>query len=181
MIKRVLHHRRQRQGGQAIVEFAIAFPILAIFIFVVIQLALVLVTYYSETRVVRESARWLAVRSQTTDNDVFAQHVEDSLLPGMVGADAVLSACTAQELAEDPACASDVVYQVGQMRVFFTPCAMSSGRCSHADRFPGKTLHVAMRYNMQNLFFLPTDFRIGSLSVRLPTQLPKYKVSVMVE
>jgi TadE-like protein len=181
MIQHVLRRRRERHDGQALVEFALAFPILAIFIFVVIQLALVLVTYYSETRVVRESARWLAVRSQTTDDSVFAQHVQDSLLPGLVGASPTVSVCTADEIAEDPACASDVVYQVGQMRVFFTPCSISSGRCTHTDRYPGKTLHVAMRYNMSNLFFLPTEFRVGSLSVRLPTQLPKYKASVMVE
>ena len=35
--------------------------------------------------------------------------------------------------------------------------------------------------DVSNLIFLPTNFRFGWLTVKIPTQLPPYKVSVLVE
>ena len=40
------------------------------------------------------------------------------------------------------------------------------------------TLFVEMA---SNLIFLPTNFRLGWLATKLPTTLPPYRVSVMVE
>jgi hypothetical protein len=168
--------RRQRDGGQSLVEFALALPLLTIFILTVIQLSLVLITYFSETQMARSNARWLAVRAASTSDLQFAQHVQDTMLPGLVGAAPVLVTAGTT--------GTDTVYDVGRMRVSFTPCltpVSPSTVCPHPERAPGETLHVEMTYNMSNLFFLPTQFRMGSLSVTLPTALPPYRVSVMVE
>jgi hypothetical protein len=45
----------------------------------------------------------------------------------------------------------------------------------------GQTLFVKMQYNVQPLLFVPSSFRMGSLLVKIPTQIPAYKVSVMTE
>jgi hypothetical protein len=38
-----------------------------------------------------------------------------------------------------------------------------------------------MKYDVANLLFLPTNFRMGSLQTTLPTVLPAYRVWVMNE
>ena len=40
----------RRQPSQALVEFAITMPLFMMFVFVVIELSLIFVAYYSETR-----------------------------------------------------------------------------------------------------------------------------------
>jgi hypothetical protein len=42
-------------------------------------------------------------------------------------------------------------------------------------------MHVEMQYDISNLLFLPTNFRFGTLQVKIPTGLPRYRVSLMVE
>jgi hypothetical protein len=165
--------RQKRERGQSIVEFAIALPLLMLFIFSVIQISLVLVTYYSETRMARETARWLAIRAGTMTDLQVAQHVQDTMLPGLVGGSPTLVTTGTSSV--------DTVYTVGNMTVQFTPCLPSSGVCQHTKRAPGATLSVQLTYNASHLFFLPTEFRIGSVVTRLPTSVPPYKVSVMVE
>jgi Flp pilus assembly protein TadG len=143
-----------------------------LFIFVVIELSLVFITYYSETRVARESARWLAIRSNSTTDAQFAAHVQATMLPGLVSA--------APALVTTGTLATDAEYDVGRMRVKFTPCVMTTN-CTHGKRAPGQTLYVQMTYDVGNLLFLPTTWSMGQYVVRLPTQLPAYKVSLMVE
>jgi Flp pilus assembly protein TadG len=171
---------RRRESGQALVEFAITLPIFMMFVFTVIELSLVFVMYYSETHVARESARWLAVNSRTTDDGPgssaptdLATHVKTTMEPGMIsGAPTVVTPGDATH---------DAVWQVGQMQVTFTPCEWNGTVCTHAARAPGSTLYVTTSYNVANLLFLPTTFRLGSLTTTLPTQLPAYTVHVMVE
>ena len=38
-----------------------------------------------------------------------------------------------------------------------------------------------MSYDVANLLFLPSTFRLGTVSISLPTTLPAYRVYVMVE
>jgi hypothetical protein len=149
---------------------------------VTIQFALIFITYYSETRMARESARWLAIRATTTTDAAFAQHVQQTMLPGLNGG-------TPTRQAPDASNPSDAYHKVGNMSVWFTPCMSSAtaeipptaGVCQHTDRAPGKTMHVEMQYDISNLLFLPTNFRFGTLQVKIPTGLPRYRVSLMVE
>jgi Flp pilus assembly protein TadG len=164
------HTRARREGGQALVEFALALPLFAMFVFCVIELSLVLVSYYSETRMARETARWLAVNGNNSDDQV-AAHVQNTMLPGLVaGAPSVVS--------DDNVTA---IYQVGKMRVQFMACGAATPPCTNTNRAPGTTLYVEMKYDVANLLFLPTNFRMGSLQTSLPTVLPAYRVWVMNE
>jgi hypothetical protein len=76
---------------------------------------------------------------------------------------------------------TDTVYYVGQMKVKFTSCPSVPCAASNPNRNPGQTVYVEMTYNPSNLVFLPTTFRFGWVTVNVPTTLPAYKVSTMVE
>jgi len=165
--------QRSQQNGQSLVEFALVLPLLMVVIFVTIEVALVFVTYYSETRMARESARWLAIRSSRTTDTQFADHVQATMLPGLVNGTHVT-----QQLGTT---AVDSIEQVGNMTIKFTPCVWDGTVCTHPKRAPGQTLYVEMTYDVGSLIFLPSTFRFGNLTVKVPTQLPPYKVSVMVE
>jgi Flp pilus assembly protein TadG len=162
--------RARRAGGQALVEFALTLPLFALFVFCVIELSLVLVSYYSETRMARETARWLAVNGKTTDDQV-AAHVQSTMLPGLIsGAPSVIS--------DDNTTA---IYNVGKMKVTFMACGASTLPCTATNRAAGTTLYVEMSYDVANLLFLPTSFNMGYLHTSLPTALPAYRVWVMNE
>jgi hypothetical protein len=179
--------KRKKQSGQAIVEFALTLSLFTVVVLVIIQLGVLFVTYYSETRMARETARWLAVNRNATDLQV-AQHVQSTMLPGLVGGTPTLSSV---------ACASDVPgcteYTVGNMVVDFTPCSPSSGFCLAQNRASGNTLYVKMTYHLgpdpvnypglanSGLVFLAPSFKIGSLTVAVPQTLPGYKISLMTE
>ena len=172
--------QKNRAEGQSIVEFAIALPLLMLVIFSVIQVSLIFVSYYSETVMARENARWLAIRATSTDDAHFAQQVQNTMLPGLLGDTPVRNSTLSNS--------TGVVYDVGQMQVKFTPCMSDASptlvtTCSHTDRKPGNTLYVEMSYNVPPLLVAKISpmLRIGPLTVKLPTQLPPYKVSVMVE
>ena len=160
----------RREGGQALVEFALALPLFALFVFVVIELSLVLVSYYSETRMARETARWLAVNGNNSDDQV-AAHVQNTMLPGLIAAAPTV-------VSDDNVTA---IYQVGKMQVKFMACGAATPPCTNTNRAPGTTLYVEMNYDVANLLFLPTNFRMGSLQTTLPTVLPAYRVWVMNE
>ena len=179
----------RRQSGQALVEFALTMPLFMLFVFVTIELALVFVAYYSETRMARESARYLAVHSRLTDDSAsrpagcspasppcvpsLLDHLSQTMLPGFVGG-------TPSAVTTDAA-TGDSVATVGNLHVQWTPCTWNGTVCTNSARSAGNTLHVELQYDVANLLFLPTQFRFGSLTTTLPTGLPKYRVSVMVE
>jgi hypothetical protein len=164
--------------GQALVEFALTLSMFTVFVLVVFQLGLLFVAYYSETRMARETARWLAVNSRTTLDSDLAAHVQSTMLPGLAnGTPTVVST---------PTCANGCAeYMVGSMDVQFTPCNFDSGNhvCTNANRASGQTLSVQLQYNVATggLIFLPRQFRMGNLVVQVPQSLPAYRVSVMVE
>jgi len=162
----------RRADAQSIVEFAITLPLFAVLVFVVIQLSLVFISYYSETRMARETARWLAVHSATTTDDRVASHIQSTMLPGLVSGTPNVTFGTGSV---------DASAIVGQMHVQYTPCVTNGTVCTDANRASGSTLYVQMDYDMSNLLFLPSQFRFGSLSVAIPTALPAYRVYVMVE
>lgn len=168
----------RRGQAQSLVEFAFTLPLLVLVIFSVIQISLVFVAYYSETRMARESSRWLAIRSTTTTDDQFAAHVQATMLPGMIGGTPALVPAETD--------ANGTVYTIGRMHLKFTPCMASgsfSSVCTHAKRAPAETLYVEITYDVPLLLVAKTSptLRFGSLAVKLPTTLPPYKVSLMVE
>jgi hypothetical protein len=160
--------------GQAQVEFAFALPLFLAFVFAVIQISFVFIWFYSETTMVRGTARWLAVHANSQDSAVATQ-IQSTLLPGMIGGSPTLISAGTSNL--------DTVYQVGNIRAWFTPCLPSGTpvTCTHPNRAPGSTLHVQMTYDMSNVIFLPTSFQFGWMSMSVPTALPAYTVYVMAE
>ena len=167
----------RRERGQAITEFAIALPMFAMFVFVVIQLGLLFVAYYSETRMARETARWLAIHPMSTDLEV-AQHVYDTMLPGLVRGNAPPTNANKDTANSTVA---DTEYVIGNMHARFTSCPSAPCANSNVKRGTSQTLYVQMSYDVSSLLFLPSTFHFGSLTTKLPTKLPPYKVSVMVE
>lgn len=172
----------RRQRGQALVEFALTLPLFALFVFVTIQLSLLFVAYYSETRMARETARWLAINQDSTNAEV-ATHIQNTMLPGLNGsAPVVCNPLT--DLKTTPACngpTTDPVWDVGMMRVQFSPCGAAAAPCTSTTRTPGQSLYVQLTYDVKNLLFLPHQFGMGKLTVTVPTNLPSYRVWTMVE
>jgi Flp pilus assembly protein TadG len=167
--------RRQRHGGQALVEFALTLSLFSIFVMMVIQLGLLFVAYYSETRMARETGRWLAVNSKTTTDDLVASHLQNTMLPGLDGGTPANQVYGTTSV--------DASADIGAMHVQYTPCVSNGSVCTDNDRAPGATLYVQLQYDVagSHLLFLPTNFRIGSLQVKVPTALPAYRVYVLVE
>jgi hypothetical protein len=62
----VMRGRRERAGAQALVEFALVFPIAVIVLFGIIVLGLYVFYQQQITNVARESARWAAIHSSTS-------------------------------------------------------------------------------------------------------------------
>jgi len=162
----------RRARGQAIVEFAFTLPLFVLLVMVTFQLGLLFIAYYSETRMARETARWAAVHSKTIDDSVLADHVNSTMLPGLVGGTPSVTAGTSTV---------DATATVGKMTVHYTPCVLSSGICTRSNRVSGATLYVDMSYDVSNVLFLPTNWHLGSLVVQIPTALPAYRVYMMVE
>lgn len=165
--------RPERGEGQALVEFALALPLFTLVVLVTIQFSLLFVWYYSETRMARDTARWLAINASTTTDLAFAQEVQRRMLPGLVGG--------APQLATSGSSSQDTVYRVGNMLVTFTPCLPSAGRCTHPARAAGRPLSVEMAYDARNIIFLPATFRLGGLAVGIPQTLPPHRVFAMAE
>ncbi len=166
---------RPRERGQALVEFAITLSVFSLFVMMVIQLGLLFVAYYSETRMARETARWLAVNSRTTTDDLVATHVQNTMLPGLAGGS------PGNQVTGNTSV--DASVDVGSLHAQYTPCLSNGSVCTDADRAPGATLYVQLQYDVagSHLLFLPTTFRLGSLQVKVPTALPAYRVYVLVE
>jgi len=57
--------------------------VIVLIVFVTIQVGLIFVTYYSETRMARESARWLAIRSAKTQDLAVAESLQLFSLQGI--------------------------------------------------------------------------------------------------
>jgi Flp pilus assembly protein TadG len=162
--------RVRRQKGQSLVEFAFALPLFMMLVFVTIQLSLLFIAYYSETRMARETSRWLAINRNALDTAV-GTHVQTTMLPGLVS-----GTPTSPTVVGNTA----TVY-VGRMKVDFTTCGAATAPCTNANRAPASTVTVTMTYDASNLIFLPSTFRFGWLTTRIPTSLPAYSVSTMVE
>lgn len=170
-----LRRRPRRQGAQALVEFTLTLSVFSIFVMMVIQLGLLFLAYYSETRMARETGRWLAVNSKYTTDDLVATHLQNSMLPGLAGGAPANQVYGTTSV--------DASVDVGSLHAQYTPCVTNGSVCTDTDRAPGATLYLQLQYDVagSHLLFLPTNFRIGSLQVHVPTALPAYRVYVLVE
>jgi hypothetical protein len=142
-----------REGGQALVEFALAFPIWCVWLLVSIQMALIAVNYYSLMNVTRDSTRWAAIHPDNRDSDILDYARAHSL---------ILTPSQLTLVGTNPSCG-----------------ALVGGQC--ASRAPGGLFTATFSYDMRGLVFLPHDFQMGGLHVTIPTKLPDYSVSVMIE
>ncbi len=142
-------------GGQNLVEFALAAPILFILLLVALQLALVITQYYSLMSVTGDTARWLAIRPDSDDGEVIAHARANGMT---LDPNRYLSIVTSPScLARDP----------------------GTGHCE--SRRAGDVVSVSITYDISTLLFLPRDYGFGAMLVQIPQTLPTYRVSVMIE
>ena len=56
---------------------------------------------------------------------------------------------------------------------------LTSGRCT--DRASGSMVSVQITPNLTRVTLLPSSFGLGQFTIAIPTSLPAYRVSIMVE
>ncbi|MDQ6670108.1 MAG: pilus assembly protein [Chloroflexota bacterium] len=157
-----------RRRGQALVELALVMPVLVGIVAALFQFGILFIAYLSMVHEMRDIGRWAAVHPDTIDgtscstpSSLWAQACAD--LPSVVasnhitlsvlpGADGVTRSCS----------------------------SLTSGHC--ALRPAGAELRMRLAYDAATIVFLPSTFRLGPyLNVSIPTTLPAYDYSVMVE
>lgn len=151
---------RRRQRGQAAVESALTAAIAIMTILTVLQLSVIAAQAFSAAHVSRDTARWLAVRMDTTDAAVLAQaQTTAANLPGMGGGG--LASVTVS-----PSCAS----------LTGTP-----GICSGRDT--GQAITVTVNTAVSAVMFLPSSFGIAPFRFTLPasTQTMSFAYTVLLE
>jgi hypothetical protein len=145
-----------RQPGQSIVEASMTAMMMVMVLLVVVQFSLVIAQAFSAMYVAQSTARWLAVRIDTIDQDLTnrGESVGNSL-PGLRGGGLVSTAAT-------PNCPELV-----------------SGKCS--GRNSGDPITVTVSTSLTPVMFLPTTFGVPPLQFRLPTSMPAISYTVMLE
>jgi Flp pilus assembly protein TadG len=144
------------RSGAATVEYAMTVSIWLFWILVSLQLALLVVQYNSVMQVTRDTARWAAIRPDSSDSTIVSHAYSAS--DGLPGA----GASGFSSVVVSPSCPTPV-----------------AGRCS--NRISGQVLTVSITPNLSSALFVPTSFRVGPLALSLPSTLPAYNVSVMIE
>ena len=131
-------------------EAALTAAISVTTILATLQLSLVAAQTLSTSHVARATARWLAVRMDTTDADVVAQaNSVAANLPGMAGGG--LSSVTVA-----PPCST-----------------LIAGRCPGRDA--GTPITVTIESDMSAVMFLPTSYGVSPFVFDLP--IPSQSVS----
>jgi hypothetical protein len=141
----------RQESGQAIVEMALAAPLFFFVLFASLQLAFIVWQSYSVRHTTRETARWLALHPDSTDAQVETR-ARALAIPALRASDM-------SRIAASPPCPS-----------------LTAGRCP-SGRAPGDIVTVEIEYNIANALFLPAEFA----GLRFPTELPPYRVSVLIE
>jgi len=124
-----------------------------------LQISVVIAQAFSAMYVAQTTARWLAVRIDTTDTVVKNQAMTfASGLPGMGN-----GGLTATGITITPACAS----------------LDGTGKCAARDS--GEAITVAITTSLTPVMFLPTTFGSGNLRFQLPTTMPTIRYTVLLE
>jgi len=148
------HKLAQTGSGQALVEFALVFPIMVGMVAVILQLAILFVSYLAIVHAGRDVGRWLAVHPDTTDAALTTYVNGD--LPSEISASHLTVSAT-------PGCT-----------------ALVAGHC--ALRSSGTQQKVTLTYDAASSVFLPTNFRMGPwFQVAIPANIPAYDYYVMLE
>lgn len=134
------------------VEFALCAPLWLLWLIASIQVALVVMQYYSLMNVTRDTARWVAINQDTLDGAVLAHAQANpfTLTPSRI-ATTVTPSCT----------------------------ALVGGLCT--GRSSGGTIKVTATYDVANWIFIPSQYQLGIFQASIPTTLPAYAVSVTIE
>lgn len=151
--------------SQALVEFAFVMPVLFGLTTALLQMGIIFMVYLAMIHSTRDVARWLAVHPDTTDADVetyIAGHLPSILIPGRLDFTALSSS--------DP-----------QARPWAPTCASldSNGRC--ASRPAGSAQTIALTYDAAGHLFLPNQWNFGGVIYTIPSVLPRYSYTVMIE
>jgi Flp pilus assembly protein TadG len=148
-------HKVDRSSrAQALVEFALVFPIMVGMVAVIFQLAILFVSYLAVVHAGRDVGRWLAVHPDTTDAALTAYVNGD--LPSEISSSHLTVSAT-------PGCAT-----------------LTAGHCT--SRSSGAQQKVTLTYDASSSVFLPTTFRMGAwFQVAIPANIPAYDYFVMVE
>lgn len=154
ILKRHAHAGIAPEKGQAMVEFALVLPILVFFVFMALQVAMILGAYVSVIQLARHSARYVAVHPEMYDNEIMDQAVEPSTPTNLDYGDFL-------SITIDPG-----VCDSGDS---------STNPCS--DRIAGDPVTVSLQYNAADLMFLPTTF----FGFTIPTTLPSLSATMVVE
>jgi hypothetical protein len=153
---------RARRPGQATVESALTAAIAVMTILTTLQLSLVAAQAFSAAHVARQTARWLAVRMDTTDSAVATQAATFAAeLPGLSGGG--MSSVTV-----NPSCAA-----------LTPPPPATGGICTGRDT--GVAITVTVNTSLTPIMFLPTSFGISPFIFRLPTSMPATAYTVLLE
>src|SRR3984893_10830167 len=129
-----LHQMHQVGRGQALVEFALVFPIMIGMVAVIFQLAILFVSYLAIVHAGRDVGRWLAVHPDTTDTALTTYVTGD--LPSEISSSHLTVSAT-------PGCP-----------------ALVAGHCT--ARSSGTQQKVTLTYDASGSVFLPTTFRMGA-------------------
>jgi len=144
------------QRGQTMLEFAVTATLVIVVNFALLQTSLIVVQQYGASQIARQTARWLAVRIDTTDSQVLTQ--ARAFAVGLPGVD--LSSSTAVTV--NPSCT-----------------ALSGGKCT--GRSSGDAVTVTVTTPLAPVLFLPTTYGIAPFQVRFPTSLPAISYTVLLE
>ena len=144
------------QRGQGAVEFALTTTIAIAMLLAGLQISLILVQRYGAAQVARETARWLAVRIDTTDAAVVTQ--ARTFATGLPGLDTT----GMPTVTVSPSCPS-----------------LTGGRCT--GRVQGDAISVTVATSLTPIMFLPTTLGVSPYQISFPTSLPAITYTVLLE
>lgn len=158
-----------KHKGQALLELALIMPVMVGIIAVLFQFGILFIAYLSLVHEMRDVGRWVAVHPDiidgttcTTANSLWKQLCDDA--PSVIDPHKIT-------LSAQPS--ADTVTR---------SCASLNATNHCTLRLAGQELHMRLSYDASSIMFLPTQFRFGPwINVGLPTSLPNYDYSVMVE
>ena len=148
-------------------------PVLVGMIAVLFQFGILFIAYLSLVHEMRDIGRYAAVHPDTVDGTTC------SSVDSNGNASLWMLMCSDAPSVVDPSKITLTVVSGGDGQT--RSCAsLSSGHC--ATRPPGVELRMELRYDASSILFLPAHFRLGPwLNVAVPTSLPPYDYSIMVE
>jgi hypothetical protein len=146
----------EKKRAQALVEFAMVFPMILLTLLVCYQYALLFFTQLSVMNVGRDVGRWVAVHPHNPDATTLTNVKTVSRFPPNL----------------DPT----------KMTIVFSPACSAvgaDGKC--AGRNPGDRITTTLTYNVSNLIFFPSQFGFLNMQVTMPQSLPAYSVWTSAE